>query len=201
MGKVDRIARAMNINPGTGVSAWWEVADLEKLLGFTLRGNGSPFFQMDRGLGVRYVLEKQRGNGNTLVSVRTTGFASYHQIHRASGTPLAVRSWLIDGSALCSMCGTTSNLISDHKDGNKQPMDEPDVHDYQPLCQHCNTVKREVCKKCRNTGVRFDARIIGYSIPWVEGTAKFQPRTPRCRGCYWYSPTDFRKALRLRQDS
>lgn len=171
---------------------------LESIVKFPLTGNGSPFFQNDRGLGKKYTLEKQRDKGNRLSHIRTTGFASYHQTHRGSSIPLPVKKWI--GSGLpCSMCGTTSNIVSDHKDGNKQPIETPDISDFQPLCLHCNTVKREICKKCADTFIRFDAKSLGYIISWTIGNADFKPKYPRCIGCYWYSPIEFRNRLTLIQ--
>jgi hypothetical protein len=194
MFRIESIEMAMNINPNTGVSVWWDIAQLESIVGFPLRGNGSPFFQSDRGLGKKYMLEKQRDKGNTLSSIRTIGFAYHHQTHRASGIPLEVKRWLSSGLP-CAMCGTTTNIIADHKDGNKEPLPSPNIHDFQPLCYHCNTVKREVCKRCSEDSVRFDAKSLGYCISWVVGIDKFQPKYPRCLGCYWYSPVEFRKML------
>jgi len=199
MSKTDIIECAMDIDEKTGVSGWWAVADLEALVGFPLRGNGSPFLQSDRGLGTKYVIEKQRDIGNRLSHVRTVGFASYHQTHRASAIPVEVRKWLTTGKP-CVMCGTTSRVVADHKDGNKQPLPAPGADDFQVLCQHCNTVKREICKKCVSTGFRFDAKTIGYTVSWTEGAERFQPRYPRCRGCYWYSPLAFRRGLTLRKE-
>ena len=184
----------MHINPDNGVSDWFDVDDLEQSIGFPLRGNGSPYFQNDRGLGKKYMLEKQRGKGNKLSFIRTIGFAHYHQTHRASNIPEEVRRWIESGLP-CAMCGTTANIVPDHKDGNRQPITTPNSNDYQPLCQHCNTVKREICKRCNETSKRFDATKLGYHISWIEGTAIFQPMNPRCKGCYWYSPIDFRAQL------
>ncbi len=194
MSKTDIIEQCMQINPQNGVSDWYNIDFLELRVGFPLRGNGSPFFQDDRGLGKKYVLEKDRKKGNKLTSIRTTGFAPYHQTNRASSISREVRTWIKSGSP-CSMCGTTANIVPDHRDGNRQPIDNPNLSDYQPLCQHCNTVKREVCKRCNETSKRFDAKKLGYPISWTEGVEAFQPMNPRCRGCYWCSPREFRSKL------
>ena len=197
MSQTTLIEQAMNIDPITGVSQWWSVKELETTVGFALHGNGSPFFQSDRGLGKKYMLEKQRDKG-TLSHIRTTGFAYYHQTDRAQGVPIEVRRWLT--GLPCTMCGTTTNILPDHKDGNKQPLDCPNIQDFQPLCQHCNTVKREVCKKCKESLTRFDAKSLGYRISWIVGTMQFQPKYPRCIGCYWYSPSDFRGQLYYKKE-
>jgi hypothetical protein len=191
MSKTNTLLDAMQIDPNTGVSPWWDVDKLEAMIGFPLRGNGSPFFQKDRSVGVMYTIEKQMDKGK-LSMVRTTGFAPYHQSNRASGVPKDVRDWLATGVP-CSMCGTTSDLRPDHKDGNKEPLPNAGIGDFQPLCVHCNTVKREVCKKCVASGLRFDAKSLGYPISWTRGTKNFQPQSPRCLGCYWYDPRAFRK--------
>ena len=58
MSKVEKIIKAMKIN-SKGISEWIEVKKLEKLVGFPLQGNGAAYLQNDRGLGLRYRIEKQ----------------------------------------------------------------------------------------------------------------------------------------------
>lgn len=195
MSKTEIIEQAMHIDAKNGTSEWWSISLLEKTVGFSLGGNGSAYFQSDRGLGKRYVIEKNRDKGNRLSYVRTVGFAYYHQVERSSKIPLEVKKWL--RGFPCSMCGTTADITFDHKDGNKQPIEYPNKDDFQTLCRHCNAVKREICKKCSGTSVRFDAKSLGYQISWTEGTERFQPMHPRCFGCYWYSPFTFRGKLTL----
>jgi hypothetical protein len=51
----------------------------------------------------------------------------------------------------------------DHKDGRKNDLHISDLHtqkidDFQPLCKAANEVKRQICKKCKETDKRWDAK-------------------------------------------
>ncbi len=50
--------------------------------------------------------------------------------------------------------------------------------------------KRQICKECKETGYRFDARKIpGNHYPFYEGEAEYDG----CVGCYQYDPIQYRK--------
>ena len=79
MSKTERILSHLQINEETGVSPWAVISDLEKLLGFPLVGNGSAYIQTDRGIGLKYTIEKQRDEStNKVTAFRTTGFSPFH---------------------------------------------------------------------------------------------------------------------------
>ncbi len=193
---IELLEKALGIDKLTGCSAWHYIADLENATGLSLRGNGSAQLQNDRGLGKLYVIDKQYSSkgARTIESVRTTGHAPHHQSHRSSPIPMAVRAWL--AGKPCSFCGTTTQLEVDHKDGRKEPMPDPALSDFQALCKHCNGLKREACKACAKTGIRFNATTLGYRLSQWTGSLLFEPREPRCRGCLWHDPITFRSKLR-----
>lgn len=188
MSKVDIILNQININED-GVSEWYCVEELEEKVGFSLHGNGSAYIQTDRGLGLFYTIEKQY-DGASLTHFRLTGFAPNYQKNRAKGSPSRVKKAKREE---CANCGTHSNLQVDHKDGNKEPIPNPRDADYQSLCKHCNGLKREWCKKCKEGEGRYDAKRLGFPISFTQGNNTFCPKDPRCKGCYWYDPRDFRK--------
>jgi hypothetical protein len=193
---IELLEQALKIDKATGLSDWHYIAELENKTGLSLRGNGSAQLQNDRGLGRVYVLEKQYSTTGVRVleSVRTVGYAAHHQTHRAANVPEAVKKWL--AGSPCSFCGTRSQIEADHRDGRKQPIANPLVDDFQALCKHCNGLKREACKACSKTELRFDARTLGYPISYTVGKATFEPRTPRCIGCLWHDPIGFRNQLK-----
>jgi len=191
MSKAKNIIKIMNPDKTTGTSDWWKIKDLEKLVGYALTGNGAADLQNDRGVGKFHTIQKQYStNPRAIESVRLTGFAPHHQNKAATYIPQAVRKWFKGYS--CAVCNTTSKIEIDHRDGNKQPI-KAITTDFQALCTHCNKVKREKCKKCKTTGLRFDAKNMGFKKSWTIGNKTFQPRTPRCKGCFWENPQDFRK--------
>lgn len=193
---IELLEKALGIDKLTGCSAWHYVSDLEDKTGLKLRGNGSAQLQNDRGLGKLYLIEKQYSSSGAraIESVRTIGHATHYQSHRSSTIPMAVRVWL--SGKPCSFCGTTTQLEADHRDGRKEPMPDPLASDFQALCKHCNALKREACKACLKSGIRFNAIVLGYRVSQWTGSLLFEPREPRCRGCLWHDPITFRSKLR-----
>ncbi len=88
-----------------------------------------------------------------------------------------------------------SNVEIDHKDGRR---DDPRISDlsaqkqddFQPLSKCVNNAKRQHCKVCRETGIRYDATKLGYAISHYKGGTKYNGS---CIGCYWYDPFEFNK--------
>ncbi len=100
----------------------------------------------------------------------------------------------------CTMCGVRGNsentqIEVDHKDGRKDDSRVSDLStqafdDFQALCKACNDKKRQICKECKETGYRFDARkILGNHYSFYEGEAEYDG----CVGCYQYDPIQYKK--------
>ena len=70
--------------------------------------------------------------------------------------------------------------------------DEIKPDDFQPLSKTANNAKRQHCKICRETGKRFDATRLGYSVKQYKGNQKYEGS---CIGCYWYDPLMFNKKV------
>jgi len=90
----------------------------------------------------------------------------------------------------------------DHKDGRKNDLKVMNVktqksEDFQPLSKPANDAKRQFCKKCKETGIRFDAKILGYPISVVYGDLKYDEKIG-CKGCFWYDIKEFRQSLQLK---
>ena len=87
----------------------------------------------------------------------------------------------------------TGSTQCDHKDGR---LDDPrlsdinlvTIDDFQPLSRAANDAKRQHCIECRDTGNRFDAKRLGYSVSQVRGDGKYNGT---CVGCYWHDPMFF----------
>lgn len=90
----------------------------------------------------------------------------------------------------CVLCSSKQNIQCDHKNGRKDPQHPSMSHrtqkleHFQPLCQHCNTIKREKCKKCINTNERPKGRLSKAGKEEYKGT---------CEGCPWYDIEDYDK--------
>jgi hypothetical protein len=171
-------------------------AALPKHMHNSLNGNGSAVFQNDRGLGKKYLIVKDKRSGK-IEAVKLIGWASHNQTTRAAHIPSGIRrKIMLVPKKRCSVCFTGSKLQIDHKDGRKSTVINVNVNnpnEYQLLCQHCNVVKREVCKKCEQTGQRYDARPHGFKKGWTVGNIKYHPIGQGCTGCYWHDPIAFIK--------
>jgi len=182
-----------------GCSDWYEIdflndRGIEQGLK-PIKGNGSTIFQNDRGFGKKYVIEKSRDSRGSVEAVRLRGYCPISQQMRGVAIPKEVRQALSKLS--CVHCGTSSNIEIDHKNGRKDFNLDNSVDAFQPLCKHCNVLKRERCKKCEESQKRFDARSLGYTVGWVSGGELYAGAREGCRGCYMFDPLSFKKELTL----
>lgn len=85
----------------------------------------------------------------------------------------------------------------DHKDGRKQDLRVSDINlqkleDFQPLCKAANDAKRQICKTCKETNLRWSAKnILGNPYDFYEGDEKYNDELG-CVGCYQYDPVAYR---------
>lgn len=95
--------------------------------------------------------------------------------------------------------GSSENTVIevDHKDGRKNDMRVSDlatqkIDDFQPLCKAANDIKRQICKLCKETDKRWDAKnILGNPYSFYEGDEQFTEGLG-CKGCYQYDPVEYR---------
>ena len=159
-------------------------------------GNGGSWCRDDDTLGQKYNVDRQKvkGRGNKIVSVQLNGF-NYNPKKRPINA--SIRQEI--KRQRCVILDTSKPEV-DHKDGR---MDDPrlldtnkqTLKDFQPLSKAANNAKRQHCKNCRESGVRFDAKNIGYPVSQYKGNTEYQGT---CVGCYWYSPSDFRAKLKFK---
>ena len=148
-------------------------------------GNGGDWCRDDGSLGSKYNIRRIK-DGNRIGAVQLMGYNNKQVIEKT--IPGKIRQQLKDKR--CRVL-STSNVEIDHKDGRRddpRPPDELKVGDFQPLSKAANNAKREHCKKCRETGKRFDAKALGYRKGQVHGNGKY---AGTCVGCYWYDPFYF----------
>lgn len=111
---------------------------------------------------------------------------------------------------MLGICGTSVNtrIEIDHKDGRKNDnrvsnLATQRIEDFQPLCKAANDVKRQICKECKQTNKRWDAKNLkGNPYSFYEGSAEYTENLG-CKGCYQYDPVEYRKqsAKRIAQEA
>lgn len=136
-------------------------------------------------------------NKNSILFIKLCGFQNLDCINRS------VRSDIknIIQSLPCVHCGTTSNIEVDHKNGlynDKRVLNinTQRLEDFQPLCKHCNDLKRQTIKEMKNTGIRYPATKIPIirklGIKYTQGNENYDINDPNTMiGTYWYDPVDF----------
>jgi hypothetical protein len=149
-----------------GYSRWVSVAEFVGEYKELKLGNGGSWCRKESTLAKRYKLEfdKTQTAGNSIDAVRTIGLntdASFNQTIRSD-----IKEYYKDKN--CVMLGIRGNsentkIEIDHKDGRKNNSRVSDlstqtIDDFQPLTKAANDAKRQICKKCMETGERWDAR-------------------------------------------
>lgn len=163
--------------------------------------NGAGWSRDDGPFGKKYQIErdKSRTPGNRTDAIRTVGFA-------IDGTYSAyidpeIRRMI--QARRCVVLGT-SNPEVDHKNGMKNEdrvmrNEDQRLSDFQPLSKAANDAKRQFCKECKRTGIRYDAKQLGYPMSFYEGGLEHNGEEDACVGCYWYDPLEFKKHLQEKQ--
>lgn len=180
-----------------GYSRWVSVDEfVGKYQGLQLL-NGAGWSRDDGPFGRKYIIErdKSRTPGNRTDAIRTVGFNTGDP-YSSYIDPTIKR---IIQSRRCVVLGT-SNPEVDHKNGMKNEgrvmMNEDQrLEDFQPLSKPANDAKRQYCKECRRTGIRYDAKLLGYPMSYYKGGANHNNEENACEGCYWYDPIEFKKHL------
>ena len=101
----------------------------------------------------------------------------------------------------CVNCGSNSEIICDHK--NDHYNDEKvlntktqTLEDFQPLCNHCNLLKRQVNVKEKENDKLFSAKgisrykIVPFIFPW-EFKLYDMTDPANKKDTYWYDPIEF----------
>jgi hypothetical protein len=104
----------------------------------------------------------------------------------------------------CVVCGT-SKTICDHKndlynDSRVLSVKTQKKTDFQPLCNHCNLQKRQICKIEEQTKKLFSAKniqtykVYPFVFPWEKKA--FNKNDIYCKNdTYWFDPVEFNKKI------
>lgn len=106
--------------------------------------------------------------------------------------PKEIKAYFKD--ARCIICGTSAEVIPDHKDGLYRDK-AVTVEEFQPLCMHHNFVKRQrfvEFKKNKNLDI-LSMRTIPFLKPLLEIVPEFKEHEIECT--FWYDPVMCMKQL------
>jgi hypothetical protein len=184
-----------------GKSRWVNVNEfLEKYKELRL-GNGASWCRASSVLAKRYIIEfdKNQTSGNSINAIRLNGFniaISFNQNIRQD----IKNYYKKQNCVMLGINGKSENtkIEIDHKNGRKDNnrisnMNTQSVNDFQPLCKAANDVKRQICKICKQTNKRWDAKNIkGNPYSYYVGNECYDAKLG-CKGCYQYDPVEYRK--------
>ena len=175
-----------------GFSRWvykTEFVEKYKYLDFN---NGCPWI---RNFGFLY----ETSSENKVWKVRLTG------TKETTLRPISeiVRNHICNLSSAHSGLPGTSNdyILPDHKNGRYNDdsvlsLYSQKVEDFQPLTHRENLFKRQICKVCKSSNKRFDAKKLGYQISFTLGDENYD-ESIGCKGCYWGDCIDFKQKLKI----
>lgn len=184
-----------------GVSRWVWVTEFQGEYKELKLGNGGSWCRGSSSLARKYIVEfdKKKTKGNAIDAIRLNGFNKNKLFNQN------IRQDIKDHykKQKCVMLGVNgisenTKIEIDHKDGRKEndrvsDLKTQKMNDFQPLCKAANDVKRQICKKCKETDKRWDAKNIkGNPYSFYEGNEKYTQKLG-CKGCYQYDPVEYRK--------
>jgi len=121
--------------------------------------------------------------------------------------PIQLKIKRIINNMSCVVCGSNTDIVCDHKndlynDFRVLDINTQTINDFQPLCNHCNLVKRTICKKEIDNNKIYSAKNITrynqYNIEFPWEKKNFDLQDPFCKvDTYWYDPVEFDKKIYL----
>jgi hypothetical protein len=184
-----------------GKSRWVLTSEFKGKYAQLKLGNGGSWCRKSSDLAKRYIVEfdKSKTKGNSIDAVRLNGLNSRQFFNQN------IRKDIKDHykNQNCVMLGIRGNsentkIEIDHKDGRKESekvsnLETQKLEDFQPLSKAANDAKRQICKRCKESDKRWDAKNIkGNPYSYYEGGESYNKELG-CRGCYQYDPVEYRK--------
>ncbi|MBR1453455.1 MAG: hypothetical protein IJ593_02255 [Lachnospiraceae bacterium] len=200
MTKTELFIKLANPN-AKGISRWVSVTEFVGEYKELKLGNGGSWCRSNSSLAKKYNIEvdKSKTKSNSIDAIRLNGFnekSIFNQNIRAD-----IKEYYKNKN--CVMLGVNgvsenTRIEIDHKDGRKNNQRISDIKtqnidDFQPLCKAANDAKRQICKKCKETNKRWDAKNIkGNPYSFYKGNENYNDELG-CKGCYQYDPVEYRK--------
>ncbi|WP_066388888.1 restriction endonuclease [Helicobacter himalayensis] len=184
-----------------GISRWVSVSEFVGEYKDLRLGNGGSWCRASSSLAKKYIIEfdKTKSAGNSIDAIRLKGFNTQDSFNQN------IRKDIKDfyknqKCVMLGICGKSENtkIEIDHKDGRKSNMrlsstKTQKLEDFQPLCKAANDIKRQICKVCKETNKRWNAKNIkGNPYAFYKGDENYTKELG-CVGCYQYDPVMYRK--------
>ena len=189
-----------------GISRWVDTSEFVDRYSTLELLNGLSWGRKSSSLAKKYILEVDKSitNGNKIDRIRLNGFNTSNDKNISQTIRADIKKDI--SKQRCVVLGTNRScdhkVEVDHKDGRK--IDERIMNtktqvldDFQPLSKPANDAKRQFCKECKETNLRYDAKLLGYTVSFIKGDINYTDEIG-CIGCYWYDPIAFRQELKFK---
>jgi len=145
-------------------------------------------------------LQMYYGNTQGIIGIYVHSRKQYNKVR-----PIRKDILEIIKSKSCVVCGTNSSIICDHKndlynDNRVLNGITQRVEDFQPLCNHCNLRKRQICKQEKIENKIYSAKKMEryqqylFEFPWEKKA--FDIDDSFCKhDTYWYDPVEFERKI------
>lgn len=184
-----------------GVSRWVMTSEFVGIYKDLQLGNGGSWCKASSNLAKIYIVEfdKSKTSGNSIDAIRLNGFNKKLQFNQSIRED--IKNFYKDKKCvMLGVCGKSENtkIEIDHKNGRKDDFRISDkksqkLDDFQPLCKAANDIKRQICKICKETNKRWNAKnISGNPYSFYVGDENYTQELG-CVGCYQYDPVAYRK--------
>lgn len=189
-----------NIN---GVSRWVSVSEFDGMYKVLQLGNGGSWCRGSSSLAKKYIIEfdKTITPWNSIDRIRLIGFND--KTHFNHNIRKEIKDYYKTKN--CVMLGVNgksenTRIEIDHKDWRKEDhrisnSQSQKLSDFQPLSKAANDIKRQICKRCKQTNKRWSAKNIKWNpYDFYFGDENYTEEL-WCKGCYQYDPVEYRKVV------
>jgi len=186
-----------------GISRWVDTSEFVGKYSSLELLNGLSWGRRSSALARKYNLETDKSitAGNKIDRIRLNGFNTCHTSSHTQSIRSDIKREI--SKQRCVVLGTNRSCDHktevDHKDGRKDDgrvmnTSTQKLEDFQPLSKPANDAKRQFCKECKETGNRYDAKKLGYTVSFTYGKLTYEEEIG-CKGCFWFDPVAFRQEL------
>ncbi|HOE15660.1 MAG TPA: restriction endonuclease [Candidatus Paceibacterota bacterium] len=186
-----------------GVSRWVNVSEFTGKYKDLQLGNGGSWCRASSSLAKTYNVEfdKSKSSGNSIDAIRLNGIND-KKVFNQNIRQNIKEFYKNKNCVMLGINGISENtkIEIDHKDGRKDDhrisnIQTQTIKDFQPLSKAANDVKRQICKRCKETNKRWNAKNIkGNPFEFYIGDENYNEELG-CKGCYQYDPVEYRKTV------
>jgi len=189
-----------------GKSKWISVSKFIGKYKVLQLGNGGSWCRKSSSLAKKYIVEfdKSVTSGNSIDRIRLNGFNEKKTFNQNIRQDIK-DYYKTQNCVILGVNGKSENtkIEIDHKDGRKDNhrisnTKTQKISDFQPLSKAANDVKRQICKRCKETNKRWNAKNLkGNPFEFYYGDENYTEKIG-CKGCYQYDPVEYRKTVVIR---